>query len=383
MRALFTSLPATSHVGPALPLVQELRRRGHEVAFAASPSMGEYVTSKGLDFFPVGVDWTESDAQRTFPELQTMPLEEQAYWWVSDIFADRAAKPSSRDLLTVFERWDPHVVVRDYWDFGAWVAAEATGLPVAVLGLAMFTPPEEWAAFIGPRLQGLRRHVGLPANKDLASLYDGPYVDLLPPSYQVERPPNVVRMRPVTPDPPGEHVPDWILSLPERPTILVTFGTVFNQAANVFEKVIAGLADEPVNVVVTTGRNRDPADLGQLPTNTRAERFINFDALLPRCDAVVCHAGFNTTMSALAHDLPIIAIPLSADQPVHADRCRQLGIGSVIPHAELTPASVQTHVRKVLADPSFQRRAASLGAEIRSMSGPSPAVDALVRAAVR
>lgn len=380
MRVLFTSLPATSHLEPALPLAQEFHDRGWEVAFAASASMAEQVPSRDFRFFPVGLDWTEADAARTFPELETMSLEEQGHWWVSHIFADRAAKPSSSDLLEVLGRWEPQLVVRDYWDFGAWVAAEASGVPAGVLGLAMFTGRDAWHAFIGTRLQDLRQHVGLAADETLDSLYSGPYVDLLPPTYQVQRPPNVVPMRPVTLGSTTPAVPAWLSSLPERPTVLVTLGTVFNQVSNIFESVIAALADEPVNVIVTTGRDRDPASLGELPPNTRAERFINYGALLPRCDVVVCHAGFNTTMSALAHDLPIVAIPLSADQPLHAERCRQLGVGTVIPRVELTPEAIQANVRNVLADPTFRHRAASAGAEIRSMPGPSPAVDALTGA---
>lgn len=382
VRLLFTSLPAASHVGPALPLAREFRARGWEVAFAASASMEQQVAARGFGFFPVGLDWTESDAAQTFPELETMPLEDQAFWWVSDIFADRAAKPSAADLVAVIERWQPQLVVRDYWDFGAWVAAEACGVPTVVLGLAMFTPAHQWRAAIGPRLQSLRRHVGLAVDETLGSLYDGPYLDLLPPAYQVERPPNATHLRPVSLGAASPEVPDWIASLPDCPTVLVTFGTVFNQVPDVFERVIAGLSDQPVNVIVTTGRNRDPATLGPLPANTRAERFIDYAGLLPRCDAIVCHAGLNTTMAALAHDLPILAIPLSADQSVHAGRCRQLGVGSAMPRSELTPEGVATQVRTILAEPGFGHRAAEVGAEIRDMPGPSAAVDALVRTLV-
>lgn len=376
-RALFTVLPAASHVLPAVPLARGLATRGWEVAFAGSPAMEDLVRSLGLGFFPVGLDWLEAEAAETFPELRSMPLDEQAHWWVSDIFADRAAKPTAVDLLEVIDEWDPAMVVRDYWDFGAWAAAAASDVETAVVGLAMFTSAEEWRSFIGPRLQQLRAHVGLAPDETLRSLYAGPYVDLLPPSYQINEPPNLVRMAPVTPRTPGDRDLGWEPPSPDYPTVLVTFGTVFNRVPGVFETVIEALADGALNVIVTTGRDRDPAGLDPLPDNTHAERFIPYDALLPLCDAVVCHAGFGTTMAGLAHDVPIAAWPLSADQSVHARRCQELGVGRVIPHPEPAPSAILQAVTEVLSDAGIRRRAALLGDEIRGMPGPEQAVEAI------
>lgn len=53
--------------------------------------MRDAVSDAGFLLLPVGLDWSEPEAERTFPELVGMPLAEQAYWWVSDIFADLTA----------------------------------------------------------------------------------------------------------------------------------------------------------------------------------------------------------------------------------------------------------------------------------------------------
>lgn len=380
MKALFTALPADSHVRPMLPLAHELEARGWEISFAAAAPMEDHIRSRGFGFFPVGVDWLEAEAAETFPELASMPLDRQANWWVTDLFADRVAKPTAVDLLRVLEEWAPSVVVRDYWDFGTWVAAEAANIPTAVVGLAMFTTPEEFESFIGPQLQELRAHVGLGPDKQLRSLYDGPYVDLLPASYQVSKPPGAVGMAPVTTAEAGDDEPDLVIPRPGSPTVLVTFGTVFNRTPGVFETVVEALADEPVNVVITTGPNRDPADLGLLPPNAIAERFIPYSSLLPRCDAVVCHAGLGTTMGCLAHDLPIVAMPLSADQFVHAGRCDRLGVGRVVQGPDATAETLRAAVTEILADTETRRRAARLGEEIRNMPSPGRAADEIQKA---
>lgn len=381
LRALFTVLPAGSHLRPALPLARALATRGWTVAFAASDRMRASVRREGFEFFPVGLPWMESEAERTFPELVDMPLDEQGLWWVTDIFADRAARPAATELVELLARWSPDIVVRDVWDFGAWAATEAVGIPAAVLGLAMHQPAADVSDLLGDQLAGLRAHLGTTPDPSLDSLYAGPYVDLLPASWQYELPPNRIPMGPV--DVPADRTepdPEWRAGLPYETTVLVTFGTVFNQVEGAFETVIAALADEAVNVLVTTGADRDPADLGPLPANTVAERYVPHDTVLPHVDAVVCHAGFGTTMAALAHDLPVVAIPLSADQPVHAQRCAELGAGLALPYDTATPEAITSSLRTVLEDTGMRTAAADLGREIRAMPNADSASDGLLAA---
>ena len=38
MRILFTTIPGSGHFHPLVPTAQALQRRGHDVAFAASPT---------------------------------------------------------------------------------------------------------------------------------------------------------------------------------------------------------------------------------------------------------------------------------------------------------------------------------------------------------
>jgi UDP:flavonoid glycosyltransferase YjiC (YdhE family) len=59
--------------------------------------------------------------------------------------------------------------------------------------------------------------------------------------------------------------------------------------------------------------------------------------LLPYCDLVVTHGGFNTVQSALSQGLPMIIVPLSADQPFNAEAASGLtGAASVTSLASAT-----------------------------------------------
>ena len=75
------------------------------------------------------------------------------------------------------------------------------------------------------------------------------------------------------------------------------------------------LRDEPINLVLTIGSNADPADLGEQPAHVHIERYVSQSVLMPYCDLVVCHGGFGTVLTALDAGLPLVIIPIEADQP--------------------------------------------------------------------
>lgn len=88
-------------------------------------------------------------------------------------------------------------------------------------------------------------------------------------------------------------------------------------------------------------------------------------------------------MAALAHDLPVVAIPLSADQPLHAQRCAELGAGLALPFDTLTEDTVASSVRTVLEDAGTRAAATALGREIRAMPDADLASDGLLTALER
>ncbi len=91
------------------------------------------------------------------------------------------------------------------------------------------------------------------------------------------------------------------------------FGTLMNRDFDLFGEILAALADEPVNVLVTIGRENDSAHLDPVPANARVQRFIPQAEVLPHCAAVIHHAGAGTMFGVLSHGLPSVALPQGAD----------------------------------------------------------------------
>src|SRR5262249_12263872 len=100
----------------------------------------------------------------------------------------------------------------------------------------------------------------------------------------------------------AETAPAWLDEIPrDTPLVHVTEGTVHNQDPILLRAAMQGLAGQPLQVVMTTGNRRDPAelDLGPRAANVRVERFVPHRFLLPRTDVVVTTGGAGTVMTVL------------------------------------------------------------------------------------
>jgi len=163
----------------------------------------------------------------------------------------------------------------------------------------------------------------------------------------------------------------------------VTLGTTeVTQTPGLYEAILTGLRDEPIDLVVAVGRHRDPAEFGPLPPHVRVERVVDHRALLPRCDLVVSHGGFSTIMSSLAAGVPLVVIPVQGDQPRNARRCADLGVGRMVVPEERESGTIQEAVRAVLADSAYRINAQLLREEIATLPGTDHAVALLEQLAV-
>jgi MGT family glycosyltransferase len=131
-----------------------------------------------------------------------------------------------------------------------------------------------------------------------------------------------------------------------------------------------------VNGIVTVGRNQDPAAF-KVPSNVRLARYIPQSLLLDRVSVVVGHGGYGTTMGALSFGVPLVVLPLGADQPVHAMRCAELGVGEVVATEAINRATIASALQKVLTSPSYRNAAQRFAAELQTVPELARALDKL------
>jgi UDP:flavonoid glycosyltransferase YjiC (YdhE family) len=385
MKVLFTTHPLSGHWHPLVPFARALEDAGHDVAFATTPRGCAAVAANGFPCFSVGVDETDEEHRARTESLAELDGEydRPAAMWTR-YFAGLYAKRTLPDLLTISSEWRPDVLVRDMVEFAGCVAADSLGIPHAAVQVAAYRPALHTA--IGPNLDRLRAAVGLPPSPPIETLHRYLLLCPIPMSFQ----------DPVTPLPPTAHavrhggfntssderLPAWVEQLPpDVPTVYATLGTVHNSHTHIMQAILDGLRDEPINLIATTGRNVDPAVFGEQPANVHVERYIPQSAVFPHCDLVIAHGGSGTVRDALLHGLPMVIVPVAADQHVNAKRCAELGAARVISPDSRTPEAIREATRDVLRDPSYRQCAERLRDEMHSLPGPEQVVGLLERLA--
>jgi MGT family glycosyltransferase len=167
-------------------------------------------------------------------------------------------------------------------------------------------------------------------------------------------------------------------TLPDRPTVYATLGTTFNQSPATFRSVLAALSTEAVNLIMTVGQSMDPEQFGAQPNHIRIERYIPQTLLLPYCDALIFHGGYNSLLSALWHGLPMVIMPAGAgDQWPTGRRCAAVGAGVLVEGNPPTPEAIRATVKTVLGQPSFRKCAQGLQHEIKELPSLAEAVKRL------
>ena len=380
MRALFTTQPATGTFRPLVPFARALVDAGHEVAFACSPSFRPQIEAAGFEAFPAGIEWVVAEMARAFPDAPPPGPARMA--WIPTLWHLITARAIVPDLLAIADRWEPDVFVRGPSESGACLAAEILRRPHAVAGAIWFRSLE---SVIAPYNEA-RRAVGLSPDPKMVSFYQYLTLPTMPPSWIApdESLPPTAHF--INPQPSDESIETteapWPELLQDRPLIHATLGTTeVNRTPGLYEAIISGLRDEPVSLIVGIGRQRDPADFGPQPPNVRIERYVDHGALLPRCDVVLTHGGHGTLMACLSLGVPMVVLPVNADQPRNARRCVDLGVARVVGPEERTPDAIRAATQAVLRDPSYRVNAERVRDEIAAMPGLELAVDLLERLA--
>jgi len=379
VRLLFTFAGGEGHLQPMLPLARTAAAAGHQVTVTGARSLGPTVRGAGLEFVATG-----PDVRPQRRALQAIDMENE-YRVVREHFAGRLAAARAAALLPLCQDLRPDVVVRDEIDFGSAVVAERLGIPhasVIVIGAGSFVKP----ARIAEPLSLLRATYGLPADPDLLMLARYLVLSPFPATFRDPGDPlaptaHYFRSEPNPPRGVGSRLLDQLAG---RRVLYITLGTIFNtESGDLFSRVLDGARRLPIEVVVTVGRGVDPAELGPQPPHVHVEQYVPQSLLLPHCDAVLNHAGSGSVLGALDHGLPMVCVPMGADQALNAARCTALGVGQELDARMLTPDDVLAATSAALTEPRYRDAAARLAAEISAMPSTGDAVALLEQLADR
>jgi len=201
-----------------------------------------------------------------------------------------------------------------------------------------------------------------------------------------DQPPNVHYVGPcIWTRPSGAAPVDWMDSLPkDRPWVHGTEGTAQYQEPFVLRAAAQGLADQPVEVILSTGaESRDPAALGLYPLakNVRVERWVSHEDLLPRCAALITTGGAATVLASLKAGVPLVVVPTFWDKSDNAQRVVEAGVGLRLAPRHCTPDRLRAAVWRLLEEPHFRDNARRMAQRFAEAGGPPRAASLLEKLA--
>jgi UDP:flavonoid glycosyltransferase YjiC (YdhE family) len=380
MRVLCSSPPMEGVFTPFVPLGRALLAAGHQVLVATGPDLQARVASEGFASAVAGPSAMEGAITAMGDPAVVGAPDGESWHFGAAMFAGVIAPAKLGALRRLADEYRPDLILHPPVDVAGPLLAAERALPSVTYGFGQLLERQLVAA-LAERVAPVWRQAGLEPDR-YAGIYRGRYLDPCPPSLQLGLGPAATITDPIRPEVPGDPhagLPEWAGSLANRRVVYLSLGTVpfFNQPDK-FVTLLAELAQEDVEVVVTVGELNDPAALGVQPANVHVERWLPLAPLLPHCDAVVCHAGSGTTLAALTSGLPLVLVPQGADQFTNADACQRTGVARVLLPGTFTSTTVRDAVQAILRPDSTERnRARYVAGEIAMMPTATDVVQQL------
>jgi UDP:flavonoid glycosyltransferase YjiC (YdhE family) len=385
MRTLFSSTRGAGHFNPLVPFARAFERAGHEVLFAGPPDLVGAVEGAGFEHWPLDPP-PEDELGAVWGRVPELSPDEQNAVVVGQIFGRLNTTAALPRMRAACEEWRPDVVIREPNEYSGALAAEVHGIPHARVAIGLISS-EELALGLGAgELDAIRRAEGLPPDPRADLLRDSPYLSVFPRSLDEGDQPDTHRFRDPAWEESAAELPDWWPGREDEPLVYVTFGSVaggFPQALPAYAVALQAVAELPVRVLLTVGRDLDLGALPGAPSNVRIERWVPQQDVLGHAAAAVVHGGSGSTLGAIAAGVPLVVVPLFADQPQNARRVAEVGAGlAVEPDRDDVPATIEPlrdALRAVLRDPSYGERARALAGELRAEPPVDEAVPLLER----
>lgn len=154
-----------------------------------------------------------------------------------------------------------------------------------------------------------------------------------------------------------------------QPLIYASLGTIQNRLLWIFNTIAEASIGMHAQLVISLGGSGNPESFTGLPGNPVVVKYAPQLELLKRASLTITHAGLNTTLESLNNGVPLVAIPITNDQPGIAARIAWTGTGEVITLSRLSVPRLRNAIRRVLTEDAYKKNALRLQAAIHRAGG--------------
>jgi zeaxanthin glucosyltransferase len=416
MKIAFVAICAQGHLNSTTPLARKLKARGHDVVFISLPDAEPFAKAADLPFIPYCGDEYPPGALRAILDELGKLQGEEAFKFTFQALA-QALQVSLKHLPRTLKEAGADAVVLDeaqaalalaplhlgmpYVHFSSAVAFDFSGnTPLCFFDWPHETTPEALAR----NQEGVRKVLQtFELSRTVAREYAekaGLKIDWTDPFALISK----LAWLTQTPkefDFPNSHLPkqfhhtgpfhDGVGRIPtefpwDRLTgdqlIYASMGTVQNGLLPVFNTIAeaVGKSAPDMQLVLSIGPAIDRKQIQSLPPNAIVVNGAPQQEILKRATLCITHAGLNTTLESLMQGVPLVAIPVTNDQPGVAARIAYTKTGKFVPVQQVTAPKLSSLIEEVLKNPVHRRNAQEMKRAIAKTDGLAKAADLIEEA---
>jgi len=397
-------------------LARKLQSRGHEVVFISLADTAPFVEAAGLPFVPCSEAAYPVGSLGTFVRrLSELSGEDALHFTVNTMMKGYTASLFESLPNTLSKAGVDGIVLDQYQPYVELIPMHL-GMPFVHVSNALHVdytgrtpicfvdwPYETGAEAFARNIEGIRRaRVLLEPVKATARAYakkvglsidwSNPHSTLSPLAWVTQcprefdfgYPPDSPQFHYAGPFHDGRGRMDFDFpwqQLTGGPIVYASMGTLQNGLVDVFRSITqAAIGLKDLQFVLAVGGQLDPKQLGAVPANVVVVSHAPQIEVLKHSSLCITHAGLNTALESLSAGVPMIALPITNDQPGVAARIADKEVGVVISPHQASPENLATAIKRVLGDPTFLDNAQRVQKAIRSTDGLSIAASLLERA---
>ena len=158
-----------------------------------------------------------------------------------------------------------------------------------------------------------------------------------------------------------------------RGVIIVSFGSVVDTLPGYLMQKIADALHSFSDYTIIWKYDEKQTDIKNPPPNVIAMKWLPQNDLLAdkRTKLFITHSGNNGQFEALYHAIPMIGIPIFADQLYNAAKMQYKEYGIALNTLEFTPEDLVKSMKTVLDDPKYKRNIEKASAIFRDREHPA------------
>ncbi|XP_059131137.1 UDP-glucuronosyltransferase 2B1 isoform X1 [Peromyscus eremicus] len=156
-----------------------------------------------------------------------------------------------------------------------------------------------------------------------------------------------------------KEMEDFVQSSGEHGVVVFSLGSMVRNLTDEKANIVASALAQIPQKVLWRFDGKKPETLG---SNTRLYKWIPQNDLLghPKTKAFIAHGGTNGIYEAIYHGIPIVGIPLFADQPDNINHMVAKGAAVRVDFNTLSTTDLLTALRTIINDPSYKKNAIRL-----------------------